>query len=80
MASTNFSLAAAVLISGLLILGMSAEPSEAVCTLMCAQGTYITCASSPGQNFTGCSCGGQCAPPGCAGCVVHLAGGSTLRG
>ncbi|KAF8674289.1 hypothetical protein HU200_048111 [Digitaria exilis] len=46
---------------------------------MCAQGTYITCANSPGQNFTGCACG-QCAPPGCDGCVVHLAGGSTLRG
>ncbi|CAN6315372.1 unnamed protein product [Urochloa humidicola] len=45
MASINFSLAVAVLIS--------VEPSEAVCTLMCAQGTYITCANSPGQNFTG---------------------------
>ncbi|PAN45181.1 hypothetical protein PAHAL_9G099700 [Panicum hallii] len=79
MASINFSLAAAVLLFGLLILGMAVESSEAVCTLMRAQGTYITCANIPGQNFTGCACG-QCAPPGCAGCVVHLAGGSTPRG
>ncbi|PUZ37165.1 hypothetical protein GQ55_9G096800 [Panicum hallii var. hallii] len=79
MASINFSLAAAVLLFGLLILGMAVESSEAVCTLMRAQGTYITCANIPGQNFTGCACG-QCAPQGCAGCVVHLAGGSTPRG
>ncbi|CAL4944217.1 unnamed protein product [Urochloa decumbens] len=71
MASTNFSLAAAVLISGFLILGMAAEASEAVCTLMRAQGTYITCANSPGQKLH---------RPGCAGCTVHLTGGSTPRG
>ncbi|KAG2546116.1 hypothetical protein PVAP13_9KG030354 [Panicum virgatum] len=80
MASINFSLAAAVLLSGLLILGTAIEPAEAlVCsTIACAQGTYMTCANTPGKYFSGCSC--QCAPTGCTGCAVYLADGSTLQG
>ncbi|OEL31174.1 hypothetical protein BAE44_0007806 [Dichanthelium oligosanthes] len=71
MGSINFSLAAAVLLSGLLILGTMTDPTEAsVCsTMACAQGTYMTCANTPGQYFPGCSC--QCAPTLCTGCAVY---------
>ncbi|KAK3146184.1 hypothetical protein QOZ80_3BG0262750 [Eleusine coracana subsp. coracana] len=65
--------------SGLLIMS-AVEPSDAagVCSIMCAQGTYVTCANRPGQNFTGrCACDQQCAPPGCGGCRAHLGDVST---
>ncbi|TVU45233.1 hypothetical protein EJB05_04709, partial [Eragrostis curvula] len=73
MASTTFSLAVAVLLSGLLILGTT-EPSEAVCTYVCVQGTYITCKNKDG-DLTGCAC--QCAPANGRGCLVHSANGTT---
>nr|CAB3493331.1 unnamed protein product [Digitaria exilis] len=69
MASINLSLAATILLSGLVIMA-AMGPGEATCTLSCAYGAYITCTNSPGKNFTGCACQ-YCAPPGCTGCVVR---------
>ncbi|KAF8674290.1 hypothetical protein HU200_048112 [Digitaria exilis] len=69
MASINFSLAAAILLSA----------EALVCsTMACAQGAYMTCTNTPGQYFYGCSC--QCAPTGCTGCALYLPGSSTPQG
>ncbi|CAN6292397.1 unnamed protein product [Urochloa humidicola] len=75
MASMNFSLVAAVLLSGLLILGTT-EPTEAVCTVMCVQGVYMTCQNYKG-NLTQCAC--HCQPPNGHGCVVYSANGTALQ-
>ncbi|GJM96511.1 hypothetical protein PR202_ga13351 [Eleusine coracana subsp. coracana] len=77
MASMNFSLAVAVLLYGVVILILgTTEPSEAVCTFFCVQGTYITCRNYAG-NLTGCAC--QCAPANGKDCVVHSDNGTTLQ-
>ncbi|KAG0547728.1 hypothetical protein BDA96_01G105200 [Sorghum bicolor] len=76
MVSFNLSMAAVVLLSGLVILG-AVEPSEAVCNVDCVRGTYITCKNYPAQQLYGCAC--KCAPADGKRCVVHLGGGSTKR-
>uniref|UniRef100_A0A0E0KIP0 Bifunctional inhibitor/plant lipid transfer protein/seed storage helical domain-containing protein n=1 Tax=Oryza punctata TaxID=4537 RepID=A0A0E0KIP0_ORYPU len=76
MASIKLSLALVLLISGLVMLE-TIEHTEAVCTLFCAQGTYITCSNHPYEQLYGCAC--RCAPPDGVDCVVHLADGSTQQ-
>ncbi|TVU08496.1 hypothetical protein EJB05_41901, partial [Eragrostis curvula] len=71
MASRNMSLAAVVLLSGLLILGAIGHVGATIAcgTNTCAQGSYMTCANMRAQYFNGCDC--RCAPLGCKGCVVQ---------
>ncbi|BAF13090.1 uncharacterized protein [Oryza sativa Japonica Group] len=76
MASIKLSLACVLLISGLVMLERI-EHTEAVCTLFCAKGTYITCSNHPYEQLYGCAC--RCAPPDGVDCVVHLADGSTQQ-
>ncbi|OEL31176.1 hypothetical protein BAE44_0007808 [Dichanthelium oligosanthes] len=72
----NFPLVAAVLLSGLLILGAT-EPTEAVCTVMCVQGVYMTCKNIEGNLTNKCTC--QCKPAHGHGCVVYSANGTALE-
>ncbi|KAJ1293731.1 hypothetical protein BS78_01G091400 [Paspalum vaginatum] len=76
MRASNFSIAA-ILLSGLLILGAVVEPNEAVCNLACARGAHITCRNYPGEQLYGCAC--KCAPPDGKRCVVHLGDGLAKR-
>nr|CAB3493345.1 unnamed protein product [Digitaria exilis] len=75
MDSMNFSIVAAVLLSGLLILGAT-EPSEAVCNLMCVQGVYMRCQNYEG-NLPTCAC--KCKPDDGHGCVVYASNGTALE-
>ncbi|XP_006650544.1 uncharacterized protein LOC102706547 [Oryza brachyantha] len=77
MASIKLSLTLVLLISGVVMLGTDIEGTEAVCTMFCVQGTYVTCSNHPGEQLYGCAC--RCAPPDGVGCVVHLADGSTQQ-
>ncbi|KAF0898751.1 hypothetical protein E2562_009356 [Oryza meyeriana var. granulata] len=73
MASINLSLAVIVaLFSGFLILGAAGEDE---CGFLCVDGTYVTCANYPGQQFPGCNC--VCGPSDGRGCAVHNPDGST---
>ncbi|KAG2546117.1 hypothetical protein PVAP13_9KG030511 [Panicum virgatum] len=76
MGSMSFSLVAAVLLSGLVILGSTTERTEAVCTVMCVQGVYMTCRNYEG-NLTQCAC--HCKPDDGHGCVVYSANGTALQ-
>ncbi|KAJ4764654.1 hypothetical protein LUZ62_075029 [Rhynchospora pubera] len=59
-------------LSGLMVLGM-VQNGEALCTLMCVPGSYITCKNYPDQQLYGCSC--ACAPPDGEDCEVHFPDG-----
>ncbi|GJN23418.1 hypothetical protein PR202_gb11066 [Eleusine coracana subsp. coracana] len=80
-ASMNFSLAAAVLLSGLLILG-AVQATEAVVacppSIMCAQGSYVTCANTcPGSTSTGLLIMSAVEPSDAAGvCSIMCAQGT----
>ncbi|GJM96515.1 hypothetical protein PR202_ga13357 [Eleusine coracana subsp. coracana] len=78
MASINIPHAAAVLISGLLILVAVVERTEAVCNVAaCMRKGHIRCANYPDQQIPGCHC--MCAPPDGRRCVVHIPNGMTKR-
>uniref|UniRef100_A0A0E0KIN9 Uncharacterized protein n=1 Tax=Oryza punctata TaxID=4537 RepID=A0A0E0KIN9_ORYPU len=75
--SIKLSLALVLVISGLVMLGKIESSEAAVCNMLCARGTNITCCNRPGETLYGCDC--KCAPRGGKDCVVHYADGSTSK-
>ena len=44
-------------------------PDVDECGFLCVEGSYVTCANYPGQQFPGCNC--VWGPSDGQGCVVH---------
>ena len=60
--------------SGLLVVGAVGVDE---CGFLCVDGTYVTCANYPGQQFPGCNC--VCGPSDGRVCVVHNPDGSAAE-
>ncbi|KAJ1272801.1 hypothetical protein BS78_06G229500 [Paspalum vaginatum] len=77
MASINLSLAVVVAFFsglGLLVMGTAGEDE---CGFLCVDGTYVSCANYPGQQFPGCQC--ICGPRDGHDCFVHGPDGSAEK-